>query len=149
ETLGTITGTLSNTGSVYAEGALNGAVANDGYFTLTGSLSGITGFVQGVDGYTVLNGHNLTTDTLAGAGVIELGNGTWTTGGANGSFAWGGEMFGRGGLTKVGTGTMTVSGANTYTGTTTVSGGTLLVTGSLTGPVVNSATFTSTGSVTG
>jgi len=43
------------------------------------------------------------------------------------------SLAGEGGLQKLGTGTLTVEGANTYTGATTVSEGTLLVTGSLEG----------------
>jgi autotransporter-associated beta strand protein len=39
------------------------------------------------------------------------------------------------GLTKAGTGTLVLAAANTYTGTTTISGGTLLVNGSVAGPV--------------
>ena len=41
-----------------------------------------------------------------------------------------------GGLTKLGSGTLTLSGTNTYTGNTTISAGTLLVNGSLAGGVV-------------
>jgi fibronectin-binding autotransporter adhesin len=61
-----------------------------------------------------------------------------------------------GGITKQSAGTMELSGANTYTGTTTVNGGTILAdntTGSATGTgavVVNdTGTFGGTGSVTG
>ncbi len=46
---------------------------------------------------------------------------------------------GNGGLTKTGNGTLNLNGANTYTGTTTVSAGTLGGSGSLAGPVVISA----------
>ncbi|WP_167518119.1 autotransporter domain-containing protein [Brucella pseudintermedia] len=41
----------------------------------------------------------------------------------------GAELWGLGGLTKIGSGTLTLSGMNSYTGVTTVEGGTLLVNG--------------------
>ena len=51
-----------------------------------------------------------------------------------------------GNLEKVGTGTLTLSGINTYTGTTTVSSGTLLVTGSI---ASSSVVFVDTGATLG
>ena len=77
-------------------GALVGAAGS----TLSGSTGG-TGNVQNV-GYTI-GGKDI--DTLF-AGVIQNGGGATA-------------------LTKVGTGTLTLSGANTYTGATTVTAGTL------------------------
>ena len=70
-----------------------------------GSIEGDGGVSLGLLGLTV-GGNNLTTTY---SGVIGDG------GGAGGS------------LTKIGTGTLTLSGVNTYTGGTTVSAGTLLV----------------------
>jgi autotransporter-associated beta strand protein len=72
-----------------------------------------------------LNNTNATIGSLAGAGAVTLGNGTLTAGGTNASTAFGGVISGTGGLDKAGTGTLTLSGANTFTGATTVGAGTL------------------------
>ncbi len=77
-----------------------------------------------------LNSFNETVGSLAGAGSVVLGNGTLTTGGDNTSTAFSGVLSGSGGLTKVGSGTFILSGNNTYSGTTTINGGVLLVNGS-------------------
>jgi autotransporter-associated beta strand protein len=70
-------------------------------------------------------------DTSSSAVTLGVGNN-------NSNINYSGVLSGAGGLTKIGTGTQTLSGANTYTGTTTVSAGTLIVSGSISGsPAVN------------
>src|SRR6185295_14808586 len=78
-----------------------------------------------------LNSFNQTIGSLAGGGTTggnaTLGSAVLTTGGNNTDTAYGGVISGTGSLSKAGTGTMTLSGANTYTGLTTISGGILSV----------------------
>ncbi|MEN6458014.1 MAG: lectin like domain-containing protein [Thermoguttaceae bacterium] len=52
---------------------------------------------------------------------------------------WAGEIGGSGGVTKTGSGVLSLSGSNTYTGTTTVIGGTLTLVGAAYANVLNTA----------
>ena len=98
----------------------------------------------------------MTAGSIAGAGNYFLGSKTLTVGSNNlstqvsGIISDGGASGGTGGsLVKVGTGTLTLSGANTYTGLTTISQGAINLTGSLLSPVSveASGTLGSTGTV--
>ncbi len=104
----------------------------------------------------------VTIGSLAGDGLVFLGAKTLTLGSNNQSTSFagviqdGGRSHGTGGsLTKIGTGTLTLSGADTYTGTTTTSGGVLKVTnpsGSATGSgtvSVNTGTLGGSGIIAG
>jgi autotransporter-associated beta strand protein len=84
-----------------------------------------------------------TANILSGGAIIDTTNLNITIGQVLG---------GSGSLTKIGTGTLTLSGANTYAGTTTISNGTLLVNGQNNGSgAVNVAggIFGGTGSIAG
>lgn len=115
------------------------------------------------DGRLGLNNNNETIDGLysnSSAAVVSLGTGTLTVGANNDTTAsYAGSISGAGGsLTKIGTGTQTLSGLNTFGGTTTIgsssaSGGTLIVNSNLNGAVaVNAGTlqgiFSTPGAVT-
>jgi len=100
--------------------------------------------------------HRITAGAIAGAGRFQLGQNVLTVGSNNtsttvsGTIEDGGAGGGTGGgLIKIGTGTLTLSGTNTYTGATQVSAGTLAVSGSVTGAVMvnNGATLSGAGSV--
>jgi fibronectin-binding autotransporter adhesin len=70
-----------------------------------------------------------TIGSLTGAGSTTLGANTLTVGSSNNlSSTFSGVISGSGGsLVKAASGTLTLTGANTYSGTTTVSAGTLIV----------------------
>jgi autotransporter-associated beta strand protein len=113
-------------------------VNGTGAFDISGVTTGGTtaGSIEG-DGRVFLGGNNLAVGgnglSTVFSGVIQDGS-VFNTGGTGGS------------LTKVGTGTLALSGANTYTGGTTISAGTLQLgnggaTGSIVGDVTDNATL--------
>ncbi len=92
-----------------------------------GDTSAVT---LGASGTPVLNLNNQadTIGSLAStntAAAVQLGSAILATGGDNSSTTFAGVISGTGGLTKQGTGTLTLTGANIYSGPTTVSAGTL------------------------
>jgi autotransporter-associated beta strand protein len=105
---------------------VSGAFGNNTAITLAntaGATLDITGFATQIG-------------SLAGGGAsggnITLGAAILTVGGNDTSpAAYAGIVSGTGGLTKIGSGTLTLAGANLYSGATTVTGGTLQVNGSL------------------
>jgi autotransporter-associated beta strand protein len=134
---GTLTlngGTLTATQIYRAGGTLN-VILNGG--TLRAAGTSATDFLAA----------SLSSVTVDGGGVTIDSNGRSIT--ANASLAAG---AGNGGLAKIGTGTLTLAGANTYTGPTNVDGGTLLVTGGLGATTVSVAaggTLGGTGTIAG
>jgi autotransporter-associated beta strand protein len=75
-------------------------------------------------GATLNLSSNETVGSLTGSGAVTLGSYTLTAGDGS-STSFDGIISGTGALTKTGTGTLTLTGANSYSGPTTVSAGTL------------------------
>ncbi|MBU6165279.1 MAG: autotransporter-associated beta strand repeat-containing protein [Alphaproteobacteria bacterium] len=123
-------GTALNAGQITV-----GANAALGTGTLT--MAGGTTLAAGVTGINTANS------------IVTLAAATINSGATPSVYTISGVISGAGSVTKQGTGVLTVSAANTFTGGTTVAAGTLNVTGSLaSGVTVNSgAALTGTGSM--
>lgn len=76
-------------------------------------------------GATLSLGGNDTVGSIAGAGSITLGANTLTAGADNSSTTMSGVISGTGSVFKTGTGVLTLSAANTFTGTLMIDSGTL------------------------
>ncbi|MGN7612430.1 autotransporter-associated beta strand repeat-containing protein [Magnetococcales bacterium HHB-1] len=137
----TLSNVLAGSGSLTKTGG--GDLTLSGTNTHTGDVTISTGTVTVSGGSAIGDAATVTVDggttfslatdetvgLITGAGTVEVQSGvTFTVGGANdGSFT--GNITGAGNLIKVGTGSFTLSGSNDYTGTTTVSTGTLIASG--------------------
>ena len=123
---GTGTWTLSEAGTNTYTGATN---INAGTLQL-----GASNVIPNASAVTVasgatfdVNGYQDTVGSIAGGGNITFGASTGSSlqVGGNASTTFSGVISGGGYFVKSGTGTLTLSGANTYTGVTTVNTGTL------------------------
>jgi autotransporter-associated beta strand protein len=118
----------------------NASITNNNNLTFnnnsTAGNAAITNNGGGVVDFSASTGpagdNKLSAGSIAGAGAYLLGANELTVGANNMSTAVSGVISGTpGSLVKAGTGTLTLSGINTYTGPTTVNAGTLAVNGSI------------------
>jgi autotransporter-associated beta strand protein len=133
-TAGSAVITTNSGGAVYFNDHSTGG---DAQFITNG-----TGYVDFADSRGVNGDGRITAGSIAGSGFYYIGGGnTLVVGGNNLSTTVSGVIAdidscgcgpaGPGNLEKTGSGTLALSGTNTYTGTTTVSGGILQVDGSI------------------
>ncbi len=114
----TMTGTNTFTG---ATGITGGTLAIGG----GASLSDTSALSIAAGAALVLTDADETVGSLAGAGHVALNGFRLTVGGDNSSTAFSGALDGAGGLTKTGTGTLTLEGTNSFSGGAAITGGTV------------------------
>ncbi|PWJ84636.1 outer membrane autotransporter protein [Pseudaminobacter salicylatoxidans] len=125
----TLTGSNIYTGTTtVSDGTLAGGAA--------GAFSAASGFTVLGGGVLDLGGFDQTVASLSGAGLVTNDGGAdaiLTVGGDNSSTVFSGSLKDGAtnalGLTKIGTGTLTLSGDSLYSGRTTISAGTLEIAG--------------------
>ncbi len=114
------------------------------------AFSAASAFTVATGGTLALGDFDQEIGSLAGGGTVDLVDARLTSGGNNQSTSFSGAIGGTGGLTKLGTGTLTLSGINDYTGDTLVAAGGLSVDGSIAGSAVTVgelATLSGTGTI--
>ncbi len=149
-TTGSVTGNITNNSALTFN--RSDAVTYANVISGTGSLT-----KQGGDTLTLTGANTHSGGTTISAGTLQIGNGG-TTGSVNGNITnnsaltfnrsdalnYAGDISGTGSLNKQGSDTLTLTGANTHSGGTTISAGTLQIgnggtTGSINGNITNNS----------
>ncbi|MCV2875243.1 autotransporter-associated beta strand repeat-containing protein [Rhodobacteraceae bacterium XHP0102] len=107
-----------------------GLIIKEGSVFASANILSDTVLVQISSGASWTTNATGTIGNLSGAGDVTLGRGAILTLGDATDRIFSGVLSNTGGITKQGSGTLTLSGANTYAGATTVSAGTLRITNS-------------------
>ena len=124
-----LTKTGNGTLTINGTGTYTGVTTiSNGTLTLSGGNAiADTGSVS-ISTEGILNlGASETIGSLSGAGNVTLGSNTLTIGVTSGNTTFTGAISGTGDLVKDGAGALTLSGNSTYSGTTTISAGTIQI----------------------
>jgi fibronectin-binding autotransporter adhesin len=118
------------------------SIGGSGNYTLSGPIAGAVALTKvGNNTITLTNDSNASTTTTISGGTLQIGNGSTTGVLGSGAVTNNGTLIfnrsndltvsnvisGTGSLQKLGSGVLTLSGTNSYTGSTTISAGTLSV----------------------
>ena len=147
----TFTFTLANSGNASNDYSGNTTISTNTTLTLSAVNQIPNGTGKGNvvnNGSLTLGGLSHTINGLSGSGTIDgvSGTPTLTVGDNNATGSFSGVIKNTAGtlsITKIGTGVLTLAGNNTYTGTTTISNGSIIVS-KTTGGIAGAATFTTT-----
>lgn len=147
-TAGTVTlnGNNSYTGTTTVSAgtlALGGSerLANGSSLAVSGGTFSMSGFAETVSGFTLNSG------SVTGSGTLTATSGFTVNSGSIGA-----TLGGSAGLTKLSSGTVSLSGTTSYSGATAVNAGTLLFSGTMNNTAVsiaNGATFGGSGTLNG
>jgi autotransporter-associated beta strand protein len=122
----------SNTGTVRVSGSSNGRITKLQVANVNALQSATLDMAAGDLGtveFTVAGTNTYSLGGLQGARSLAFGGNSLSVGGNNQSTTYSGTLSGSGLLTKVGNAMLTLSGSNSYTGGTTISSGTLALSG--------------------
>ena len=117
-------------GDLYIGDGVGGADADVARLLTTSQIPTASRVIIANSGLFDMNNLTELIGSLAGSGSVDMGSGNLLTGSDNTSSTFSGVIDGSGYVQKNGVGTFILEGNNTYTGTTDIQSGTLLVNGS-------------------
>lgn len=146
---GTVNSSAGNQGYLTSFNLTGGAVAGTSLFRFNVNdpiAPGITSLASATGSTFAANIDSFPASAAAGSLPISVAKGSTAANVADLTIS--GVIISGGGITKTGAGVLSLTGSNTYSGSTTVNGGTLLVNNTPANPLLTTSSGTGTGAVT-